>query len=97
MGDEPGYTVGFSELYSELKILSDKLTDYMNAQNVHTAEQDFKISQMSTDLEGMQNRMDAEKGQRDALSRQFWFSLLSSLVLPIMVLLVGGWIMTKGA
>lgn len=94
---EQGYSIGFPELYVEVRQLGEKLTEYMNRQNVISAGQDHRINELVKDLEDMRSRLETEKEQRAGLAKQFWFSLLSSLVLPVVVMVVGGLIIAKGS
>ncbi len=96
MSDESGYTIGIAELYNEIRQLSEKMTEYIGRHSVVSATQEHKIAELSRDLEEFRGKLETEKTQRDALGKQFWFSLLSSLILPIIVMVVGGMIIAKG-
>lgn len=95
MSDD-GYRIGFVELYTELRQLGDRLSEFMSKETVQGNSRDHRIDNLAKDLIEIQERMEAEKLQRDQLVKQFWLSILTSLVLPIGVLLIWGFVSKNG-
>lgn len=93
---EDGYKIGFVELYTELRQLGERLSEFMGKQTVQSNSMDHRIEDLAKDLVEMQEKMEAEKLQRDQLVKQFWLSILTSLVLPIGVLLIWGFVSKNG-
>lgn len=96
MSEHDGFKIGFPELYGELRQLGDKLTEYIHRQDMEINSMNHRINELTKDFEAVQARLEAERTERIGLRRQFWFSLLSSLLLPIVVVVVGGFLMAKG-
>lgn len=93
---DDGYKIGFVELYTELRQLGERLSEFMSKQTVQSNSMDHRIEDLAKDLLDMQARMEAEKLQRDQLVKQFWFSILTSLILPIGVLIIWGFVSKNG-
>jgi hypothetical protein len=91
-----GYNIGFPELYGELRQVSDKLADYMSRHDLASMSQEHRLTEAIRDLEEMQNQVKTEKIQREALRKQYQMAMLTSFIFPILVMVVGGLVISKG-
>lgn len=91
-----GYNIGFPELYGEVRQLADKLAEYMSRHDLASNSQEHRLSEAIKDLEDMRTRMETEKLQRENLKRQYQMAMLTSFIFPIVVMVVGGLLISKG-
>ena len=91
-----GYNIGFPELYGEVRQLSDKLAEYMSRRDLAANSQEHRLAEAINDLEEVRTRMDAERLQRENLRRQYQMAMLTSFAFPILVMVVGGFLISKG-
>lgn len=93
---EPVHQIGMTELYQELRSLGDKLSDYMGRQDVESNSLIHRVSELEKDLAHMESRHEAEEVRRSNVSFQIKLAFVTSLVFPILVMVVGALWMTKG-
>lgn len=86
---EPVHQIGMTELYQELRSLGDKLSEYMNRQDVESNTLGHRVAELEKDLTELKHGQEAEKVQRSAASFQIKMAIATSLVFPILVLIVG--------
>lgn len=92
-----GYNIGFPELYGEVRQLADKLAEYMSRRDLAASSQEHRLVEAIKDLEELRARIDTEKLQRENLRRQYQMAMLTSVIFPIVVMVVGGFFISKGA
>lgn len=93
---EPVHQIGMAELYQELRSLGDKLSDYMGRQDVESNSLVHRVSELEKDLAHMESRHEAEEVRRSNVSFQIKLAFATSLIFPIILMVVGALFMTKG-
>lgn len=83
------HKIGIPELYGEVRIIGDKLTEYINRTDVQSTSQGHRISELEKDLAEVKACQQAEKTEKKAFSRQLWVSTLTALFFPIILLVLG--------
>ena len=94
LGDEK-HVIGIPELYQEMRSLGDKLTDYINRQDVASNTAAHQIDELRRDLDDLQVRFESEQVRRANTTRQAWMATLTSLVFPVVVAVVVAILMSK--
>jgi len=79
------HSIGMTELYTEIRSLGDKMTDYINRHDVESATQGHDIAELRKDMTTLEGKFEYETQQRKSLSRQAIWAILTSLVFPILV------------
>lgn len=95
MSDLTVHSIGMTELYTEIRSLSDKLSEYVNRQDVQTTSHGHEIVELKKDLTDLTARFEAEQLRRANTARQAFWAIMTALVFPILVMVLGYYI-TKG-
>lgn len=93
---EPVHQIGMTELYQELRSLGDKLSDYMGRQDVESNSLTHRVAELEKDLTEMKSRHEAEEVRRSNVGFQIKLTLATSLIFPILLMVVGALFITKG-
>lgn len=93
---EPVHQIGITELYNEIRSLSERFTEYMSRHGVETASTGHKIAELEKDLTEVKADLKAEAVRRSNTAWQMKLAVASSLVFPIIVAVVTALIMAKG-
>lgn len=88
------HKIGIPELYGEVRIIGDKLTEYINRQDVQSTSIIHRVAELEKDVADIRACQQSEKAQRAANTRQVWMATLTSLLFPL-VLLGLGYLATK--
>lgn len=83
------HKIGIPELYGEVRIIGDKLTEYINRQDVQSTSLGHRVSELEKDLAEVKASQQADKAEKKAFSRQLWLSTLTALFFPIILLVLG--------
>lgn len=94
---EPVHQIGMAELYQELRSLGDKLSDYMNRQDVESNTLQHRVGEVEKDLAEMKSRQEAEAVRRSNTSFQIKMAIATALVFPILVAVVTALLIAKGS
>lgn len=86
---EPVHQIGMTELYQELRSLGDKLSEYMNRQDVESSTLGHRVAELEKDLTEMKSKHETEEVRRANISFQIKLAVATSFVLPILVMVVG--------
>jgi hypothetical protein len=93
---EPVHQIGMTELYNEIRALSDRFTEYASRHGVESASMTHKISELEKDLTEVKADLKAEAVRRSNTAWQMKLAVASSLVFPIIVAIVTALLVTKG-
>lgn len=94
---EPVHEIGMTELYNEIRSLSDRLTDYMSRHGVESAQFALKIGELEKDLAELKSEQRAEAIKRGSQTWQLKLAVATSLIFPLIVAFVTALLITKGA
>lgn len=94
---EPVHQIGMTELYTEIRGLSERLTEYMSRQGVESAQFSLKIGELEKDLTELKSELRAESMKRSTQSWQLKLAVITSLVFPLIVAFVMYLLTLKGA
>ena len=83
------HKIGIPELYGEVRTIGDKLTEYINRQDVQFTSQGHRLSELEKDVSDLKAQHQAEHAEKKALSRQLWLSTLTALFFPVILLVLG--------
>lgn len=89
------HSIGMTELYTEIRSLGDKLSEYINRHDVESATHSHEIAELRKDLTSLEIKFEAETTRRTLASKQAMWAILSSLVFPIMVAVIAAVLLTK--
>jgi len=81
--------IGIPELYQEIRSLGDRLTDYVNRQDVTSSTNTHKIGELEKDLTELKAKYEAEAVRRSNTNFQIKMAFLTALIFPILVIVVG--------
>jgi hypothetical protein len=86
-GPEDGtvHSIGMTELYTEIRNLGDKLSDYINRHDVESSTHAHEIVELRKDLTALETKFETETLRRASASRQAFWAILTSLVFPVLV------------
>lgn len=93
---EPVHQIGMTELYNEIRSLSERFTEFTNRQGIESAQFNHKISELEKDLAEMKSELKAESIRRSTQGWQLKMAFLTSVLFPILVAVVMGILMAKG-
>lgn len=82
------HSIGMTELYTEIRSLGDKFSDYINRHDVEASTHGHEISELRKDLVALEVKFETETLQRATASRQAFWAILTSLVFPVIVAVV---------
>ena len=85
---EPVHQIGMTELYTEIRSLSERLTEYMSRQGVESAQFALKIGELEKDLAKLESEIKTEAVKRSSQSWQLKLAVATSLVFPLIVAFV---------
>lgn len=94
--NEPVHQIGMTELYQELRSLGDKLSDYMNRQNVESNGLLHRVDELEKDLAEMKSKQEAEAVRRSNTSFQIKMAFATALLFPVLVAVIVGLLAMKG-
>jgi len=83
------HKIGIPELYTEVRTIGDKLTEYINRQDVQSTSLSHRVAELEKDMTDIRANQQAEKAQRAANTRQVWMATFTSLLLPLILLGLG--------
>jgi uncharacterized membrane protein len=83
------HKIGIPELYSEVRTIGDKLTEYINRQDVQFTSQGHRLSELEKDVNELKAQYQADHAEKKALARQLWMSTLTALFFPVILLVLG--------
>lgn len=86
--DTTVHSIGMTELYTEIRNLGDKLSDYINRHDVESSTHAHQINELRNDLTTLENKFETETLRRTMASRQAFWAILTSLVFPVVVAVV---------
>jgi hypothetical protein len=89
------HSIGMTELYTEIRSLGDKLSEYINRHDVESATQGHEIMELRKDLTTLEGKFEYETQLRQTSSRQAVWAILTSLVFPVLVAVVVFMIVNK--
>jgi hypothetical protein len=81
------HSIGMTELYTEIRSLGDKMTDYINRHDVESATFGHEITELRKDLTQLEGKFEYETQLRKNSSKQAVWAILTSLVFPVVVAL----------
>lgn len=93
---EDGYKIGIPELYQEIRSLGERLTEYVNRQDVTSNTQTHRIAELEKDFSDMKTSYETEMIRRSNTNFQIKMAFLTALIFPILVGVVVALIMAKG-
>jgi hypothetical protein len=93
---EDGYKIGIPELYQEIRSLGDRLTEYVNRQDVTSSTQSHRIAELEKDFSDLNSRLETETLRRSNTNFQIKMAFLTALVFPIVVGVVVALMIAKG-
>ncbi len=79
------HSIGMTELYTEIRNLGDKLSDYINRHDVESSTHAHEIAELRKDLTALETKFELETQRRQTSSRQALWAILTSLVFPVIV------------
>lgn len=82
------HSIGMTELYTELRSLGDKFSDYINRHDVESATHAHELFELRKDLGNLEADFKAETLRRELSSKQALWAILTSLVFPVVVAVV---------
>lgn len=83
--NEPVHQIGMTELYQEIRSLGDRLTEYINRQDVTSSTQNHRITELEKDFAELKSRHEAEEVRRSNTNFQIKMAFLTAFVFPIVV------------
>jgi len=83
------HKIGIPELYGEVRIIGDKLTEYINRQDVQSTSLTHRVVELEKDLAEVKACQQNDKTQRAATSRQLWMATLTAFLFPLILLGIG--------
>lgn len=81
------HSIGMTELYTEIRSLGDKFSDYINRHDVESSTHGHQITDLRADLTVLETKFEAEQLRRSLASKQAFWAILTSLVFPVIVAL----------
>lgn len=93
---EPMHQIGMTELYNEIRSLSERLTEYMSRQGVESAQFSLKIIELEKDLGELKSEVRSETVKRSTQSWQLKLAVVTSLIFPLLVAVVTTLYIMKG-
>jgi hypothetical protein len=93
---EPVHQIGITELYNEIRALSERFTEYMSRHSVESTSMNHKVSELEKDLAEVKADLKAEHVRRSNTAWQMKLAVASSLIFPIIVGVVVALIVSKG-
>lgn len=94
---EPVHQIGITELYNEIRSLSERFTEYMSRHGVESTSVNHKITDLEKDLAEVKADLKAEAVRRSNTAWQMKLAVASSLIFPIIVAVVTALLMSKGS
>ena len=94
---EPVHQIGMTELYTEIRGLSERLTEFMSRQSVEAAQFALKIGELEKDLAELKSELRTEAIKRSSQSWQLKLAVATSLLFPLIVAFVMYLLTLKGA
>ncbi len=91
------HQIGITELYNEIRTLSERFTAYMSQHGVESASTSHKILELEKDLAEVKADLKAEAVRRANSAWQMKLAVASSLIFPIVVAVVTALLLTKGS
>lgn len=85
MEDVNVHSIGMTELYTEIRSLGDKFSDYTNRHDVEASTRTYMIADVRADLTALEIKFETERVNRAAASKQAFWAILTSLLFPIIV------------
>lgn len=83
--NEPVHQIGMTELYQEIRSLGDRLTEYINRQDVTSNTQSHRIAELEKDFADLKSKLETETVRRSNTNFQIKMAFLTALVFPIIV------------
>lgn len=93
---EPVHQIGMTELYNEIRALSDRFTEYTSRHGVESTSINHKIGELEKDLAEVRADLKAEAVRRSNTAWQMKLAVASSLIFPIIVAVVTALLLSKG-
>lgn len=93
---EPVHQIGMTELYTEIRGLSERLTEFMGRQGVEYTQLSLKVIELEKDLAELKADLRDESVKRSSQSWQLKLAVITSLVFPLIVAFVTAIVITKG-
>jgi len=94
---EPVHQIGMTELYNEIRQLSERFTEYASRHGVESTSMNHKISELEKDLAEVRADLKAEGVRRSNTAWQMKLAVASSLIFPIIVAIVTALLISKGS
>jgi hypothetical protein len=85
---EPVHQIGMTELYTEIRGLSERLTEFMSRQGVESAQLSLKVIELEKDLGELKSDLRSETVKRSTQSWQLKLAVMTSLIFPLIVAVV---------
>jgi hypothetical protein len=83
------HKIGIPELYSEVRVIGDKLTEYINRQDVQSTSLAHRVQELEKDLLDLKADRAAHEAEKRANSRQVWMATLTAFIFPLVLLGLG--------
>jgi hypothetical protein len=93
---EPVHQIGMTELYTEIRGLSERLTEFMSRQGVESAQLSLKVIELEKDLGELKSDLRSETVKRSTQSWQLKIAVITSLIFPLIVAVVTTLYIMKG-
>jgi hypothetical protein len=93
---EPVHQIGMTELYTEIRGLSERLTEFMSRQGVESAQLSLKVIELEKDLGELKSDLRSETVKRSTQSWQLKLAVMTSLIFPLIVAVVTTLYIMKG-
>lgn len=81
------HSIGMTELYTEIRSLGDKFSEYINRHDVESSTHGHLITDLRHDLTTLEAKFESEQLRRTLASKQAFWAILTSLVFPVLVAL----------
>jgi hypothetical protein len=93
---EPVHQIGMTELYNEIRTLSERFTEYIGRHGVESTSVNHRINELERDLAEVKADLKAEHVRRSNTAWQMKLAVASSLIFPIIVAIVTALLVSKG-
>lgn len=82
------HSIGMTELYTELRGLNDKFSEYIHRHDVESSTMSHEVVELRKDLTTLEAKFENETQRRAVASKQAFWAILTSLVFPVVVAVV---------
>ena len=83
--DNTVHSIGMTELYTELRGLNDKFSEYIHRHDVESSAISHEVVELRKDLTALEGKFENETQRRTLASKQAFWAILTSLVFPVFI------------